>query len=302
MTTSPPIASERSAHEPRVLPAGHHCPPPDPSVPAKPWRLCAAFFRRDALIDASYPANWFFRAGAIFFSLWSLFFLSRAFGASSPFLARFGGDYFAFALLGIAFTTLTAGALSGVARRVRELQLLGTLEALFAAPVAPFRLVLLLALYPMLLALLQTSLLIAIGAGLFGASFPEANVGAAALAALLSVAIYLAFGILSASIVLVFKRGDPLAWLLGALTYLFSGVVYPVEVLPAALRPLSRLLPATHAIEALRSALLLSAEWRTLCQPLLILLLFCSVLWPLAALCLHLALRRALREGNLGQP
>lgn len=273
-----------------------------PAATASSWQLCAAFLRRDALIDASYRVNWLFRASAAFFSLWSLFFLGRAFGASSPFLARFGGDYFAFALIGIAFTTLTSGALSGIARRVRELQLLGTLEALFAAPVSPFRLVSMLALHPMLLAVIQTCLLFGLGVGIFGASFPGANLAAAALAALLSVATYLAFGILSASIVLVFKRGDPLAWLLGALTYLLSGVVYPIEVLPAALRPLSMLLPATHAIEALRSALLLSAEWGALFQPLLILLAFCALLWPLAALCLRLALRRALREGNLGQP
>ncbi len=266
-------------------------------------QVCAAFLRRDALIDASYRANWLFRTAAIFFSLWSLFFLGRAFGQTSPFLARYGGDYFAFALIGIAFTMLTGGALSGVARRVRELQLLGGLEALFAAPVAPFHLVLMLALYPMILAIAQACLLVGLGIGVFGASFAHANLGAAALATALALAAYLALGILSASIVLVFKRGDPLAWLIGALTYLLSGVVYPAEVLPAALRPLSALLPATHALEALRLSLLRSAEWgEALARPLAALLLFCALLWPAAALCLRLALRRARRAGNLGQP
>ena len=265
-------------------------------------RMAWAFLRRDALIDASYRANWLFRVSALFFSLWSLFFLGRAFGASAPLLARFGGDYFAFALIGVAFTTMTSGALSGTARRVRELSLIGGLEALFAAPVPPFRLVLMLALHPTLLAVLQSGLFVLMGIALFGASFDDANFAAAALAAVLSLAAYLALGVLSASFVLVFKRSDPVAWLIGALTYLLSGVVYPVEVLPAALRPLSALLPATHAIDALRSALLLSADWGHLARPLLSLGLFCAVLWPLAAIALFFSLRHALSEGSLGHP
>lgn len=266
------------------------------------WRLSLAFLRRDALIDASYRANWLFRVSALFFSLWSLFFLGRAFGASAPLLARFGGDYFAFALIGVAFTTMTSGALSGTARRVRELSLIGGLEALFAAPVPPFRLVLMLALHPTLLAVVQGGLFVLMGVALFGASFADANLAAAALAAVLALAAYLALGVLSASFVLVFKRSDPVAWLISALTYLLSGVVYPVEVLPEVIRPLSALLPATHAIEALRAALLLSADWSALFQPLLALGLFCALLWPLAAIALFLSLRHALREGNLGHP
>lgn len=267
-------------------------------------RTCAAFLRRDALIDASYRANWIFRVVAIFFSLWSLFFLGRAFGGASPFLSRFDGDYFGFALIGVAFTVMTGGALSGVARRVRELQLLGGLEAIFAAPVAPIRLVLMLALYPSLLSLVQAGLFLCFGAWVFGAaaSLAGANLLAAALIAFLTLAAHLALGVLSASLVLVFKRGDPLAWLLGSLTYLLSGVVYPVEVLPSALRPLSLLLPATHALEGLRGALLLSATWGALARPIGVLLLFCVALWPAAALCLRLALKKALRDGSLGQP
>lgn len=265
-------------------------------------RLAWAFLRRDALIDLSYRTAWAFRLAGLFFSCWSLFFLGRAFGASSPFLTRFGGDYFGFAVLGVAFTMMTGPALSETARRVREAQLLGTLEPLFASPAPPFGIVLMFALYPMMLACLQALAFAGVGTAFFGARFEMSGLPAALLAIFLAVAAHLALGIISAALVLVIRRGDPVSWVLNSLTYLFSGVVYPVDVLPEVLRPVSMLLPATHALEIIRRGLLDAPGSPLPLRPLLALAAFCAVLWPLAALCLSASVRWARREGTLPMP
>ena len=87
---------------------------------------------------------------------------------------------------------------------------------------------------------------------------------AAALLVALAILTFSALGVLSPSFILVFKRGSPIAWLFGALSWLLGGLLYPVAVLPDWLRALSALLPVPHAIEGMRAALLGAAPWATL--------------------------------------
>jgi ABC-2 type transport system permease protein len=264
-------------------------------------RLIAAFLRRDLLVDFSYRGSFVFSIAGALFSLWSLFFLGRAFGDASPMIRAAGGDYFRFALIGIAVTVPMRPGMAGVTRRIREIQLMGGLETLASAPVPPFGSVLLLALYPMLYATLSGAMLFFFGITLFGARFPDASILCALLTLALGVSAYLGFGILSASLVIVFKRGDPVAWAIDALTFLVAGIFYPVEVLPRALHTVAALIPATHALRALRMALLEGASLQQVSRELVALALFSAVLLPLSAIGLRLALRKAARDGSLGQ-
>lgn len=263
--------------------------------------LVAAFLRRDLFVDWSYRGSFFFTFAGALFSLWSLFFLGRTFGDSSQLLKVSGGDYFRFALIGVAVSVPLRAGMAGVSRRVRELQLMGGLETLASAPVPPFASVLLLSLYPLLNAVLQGSIMLLLGVTVFGARFPDASVSGALSGLVLGLATYTAIGILSASFVIVLKRGDPVAWAVDALTFLVSGIFYPVEVLPGELQPVAALVPATHALQALRRALLQGAGPAQLGRELVSLAVFAAVLLPLSALVLRLALRKAARDGSLGQ-
>lgn len=263
--------------------------------------LVAAFLRRDLVVDFSYRGSFFFSLAGALFSLWSLYFLSAFFGSASPLLQRFGGDYFRFALVGVAVSVPLRAGMAGVTRRVRELQLMGGLETLASAPVPPFGSVLLLALYPLLASVVRGTILLLLGVLVFGARFPGASPAGALAALALGVAAYLGFGILSASFVIVFKRGDPVAWAVDALTFLVAGIFYPVEVLPPVLHPVAALVPATHALKALRGALLQGAGLGALGGELAALAGFALVLLPLSAVGLRLALRKAARDGSLGQ-
>lgn len=264
-------------------------------------RLIAAFLRRDVLIDFSYRGSAFFTFAGAIFSLWSLFFLGRTFGNTSRLLAVADGDYFRFALVGLSLAVPLRAGMGGVSRRVRELQLFGGLETLVSAPVRPFSTVLLVALYPLLSALFRGAVLLLLGILVFGARFPQADPAGALAAVLLGLAAYLGFGILSAAFVIVFKRGDPVAWAVDALTFLVSGIIYPVEVLPNALQPVAALVPATHALQALRLSLLQGAGPAELGPQLGALGAFAALLLPASGLVLRLALRKAARDGTLGQ-
>jgi ABC-2 type transport system permease protein len=98
---------------------------------------------------------------------------------------------------------------------------------------------------------------------------------------------------------MVFKRGDPIQWGIGTLSTLLGGVYFPVAILPPALQWISRLLPITYSLHAMRLALLQDAAWSELIYDLLILSLFVIVLLPLSLLAFRYAVRRAKVEGSL---
>lgn len=76
------------------------------------------------------------------------------------------------------------------------------------------------------------------------------------------------------------KQGrEPVAWLADVLARIFSGVYYPVAILPAALHGVAWLLPHTHALEGIRRVMIGGAGFA---DPLVarsfgVLLLFCAL-------------------------
>ena len=108
-------------------------------------------------------------------------------------------------------------------------------------------------------------------------------------------------GVLSASFILYFKRGDPINFLLSGLSSFFGSVFFPVEQLPDWLRPVSRLVPMAWSLEVVRGALLRGRTLGELRVPLFVLLGLAVVLLPLALWASRLAIRAAKREGSLIQ-
>ena len=64
---------------------------------------------------------------------------------------------------------------------------------------------------------------------------------------------YFGIGLISVSFILVFNRGDPIAYINSLSAFLIGGVFYPVSILPQSLEAISSALPLTYIIETLRS-------------------------------------------------
>jgi ABC-2 type transport system permease protein len=89
--------------------------------------------------------------------------------------------------------------------------------------------------------------------------------------------------------------------LFGGVSTLLAGVYYPISVLPNWLEPLSRLLPLTYALDAMRLAMLKGYSLYEVRFDILVLLGFSIVLTPLAFLAFRQALKWAKKEGSLIQ-
>lgn len=247
-------------------------------------RTLVAFLRRELRIELSYASTWVFAALSGGVTLAAMFFLSRAFGGQG-WLLRLGRDYFSFGVIGIAVSASLRSMQTSFASRLREAQSDGSLEVMLATPLSTVGVIAGLAAYPILSGLVREALFLAAAWALFGAHLSIQWVSLVAILAVSTVA-FAAIGLLSAGFVLIARRSDPFSYLLDSATYLLSGVLYPVEVLPSFLQGVSKLLPATYAIRAMRAAALDAAPLSAVGPDVGALALYALVLWPLAAFAL----------------
>ncbi|MBN1270035.1 MAG: ABC transporter permease [Kiritimatiellae bacterium] len=259
-----------------------------------------AFIRKDFLEQTSYRFHFFLMLWGVFFSVVMFHFLSALIpGQTSAALQRYGGDYFSFVLIGLAFSQYFDHALNGMKRKIQEAQMAGTLEALLTTRTGSGTILALSTGYQYLFTSFMAAVYLLAGWLVFDVPLGGANWGAAAVVFVLTITSFLSFGILSAAVILLFKRGDPVAWALQTFSFLVAGVYYPIEVLPDWVQSLARFLPLTHALRGLRESLLAGKGLGDLGGEIAALVIFTVVLLPLGLGVFRAALDRARREGTL---
>jgi len=221
--------------------------------------LAWAFVKRDFFQETSYRLSFVWQVGSLVFSLALLYFLAGMFpGAQPEGVARYSTSYFPFAVVGFSMAEAMWTCVSSFSSRIRYDQVVGTLEAMAASPRPLPLLVVCSGLYPLLSSGVRLVLFLA-AALAAGASFDRSGLLLSLPVLLLSLLTFSAIGLISAAMTLVLKRGDPVAALLSALSFLFGGALYPVSALPDGLEWVSSLLPISYAIEAVRKLALSGA-------------------------------------------
>lgn len=262
--------------------------------------LLLAFLRRDWLYESSYRGMLLFQALGIFGSLIIFYAISKLVPDDVPELAEYGGSYFAFALVGLAVSDYFSVGLRSFANRLRLAQTTGTLETMLVTQTPPQVTMLYSSVWDFLLATVRLMLALVLGTLVLGVQF-EADLLATALLALLSLITFAALGVLTAAVILVIKRGDALVGMIGVAATLFAGTVFPVELLPAWIRPLAYLFPLYYALDGLRKALLTGASVGDVVENLVFLGGAALVLIPAAYLAVAWAVEHGRRDGSLGQ-
>ena len=253
------------------------------------------FFKRDFVTDWSYRFSFALETIHILITVAAFYFLSGIVGTRE----LDGYASFPFILVGLGVNAYMTTCLVCFSQAVRGNQLTGTLKAVLTTATSPTQFLVFSSGYPFVRATLDAMIYV-VGGLLFGLSFDRVNVGAAALLFVVSVLAFSAIGLVSATLTLVFKRGDPLLWLFGSGSWLLGGVMYPTAVLPPALRDISELLPITHALRGLRAAVLTNASVLDVLPHVEALALFAIVGLPLSVLAFDVGLQRARIAGTLG--
>ena len=259
-----------------------------------------AFMLREWTIRTSYRLSFFSAIAQIVFLMASFFFIGRLIDPQTvAVLQPYGGAYFPFVLIGLAYVRYLDTSLSGFAEILRYEQAQGTLEAILMTPTRLLTIGIGSLLWDLLWTTGEVCLCLGIGAVFFGMDLGHMNVLASAVVLMLSTMAVTSLGMMSAAGVLLFKEADPVAWFAGGAMKLLGGVYFPVAILPDWLERVAQWLPLTHILEGLRQAVLLGrslADLKWICAALG---LFGVVMWPLALWVLSLSIRRLKTTGAL---
>jgi ABC-2 type transport system permease protein len=234
------------------------------------------------------------------FGVASFYFLSKF--IASPQLERSlpqGTSYFSFVLVGLAFFDYLSVVLHNFDESLQDARQNGTLENLLVTQTSLPVILAGSSLYPFVLLSLRTVIYLGWGAALFGFPLRGANWPGALLILAASILAFTGLGILSASYLLVFKKGNPVNWAVVGLSSVMGGMMYPVSVLPTWLRYVARMIPVTYSLEGMRAAILGHASMRELWPSLAGLLVFAALLLPISFAVFSWALRRTKITGTL---
>lgn len=258
-----------------------------------------AFLKRDFLAEVSYRLAFLMRVVGMITSLLAFYFMTKMMDPNAEGLN--GIPPFNWLLIGVAFQFYFSTALFAFSRRIRSEQMLGTLEAMLVSPTPTSLVIFSSAAFDFTYGLFRVILLLLFATLVFGVTLHTNSMTAVALGVLLTMLSSTGVGILAASFILYFKRGDPINFMISGATTFLGNVFFPSEQLPEWIRFASDYMPITWSLRVVRGALLEGKPFGELSGELLRLTALTVVLLPAGLICSRYAIRRAKREGTLIQ-
>jgi ABC-2 type transport system permease protein len=261
-----------------------------------------AFVKRDFSIESGYQAAFIMGLIESIMLLVIFRFIGQLISArASASLSRYGGDYFAFALVGVAFARYFDLTLKMFSESIRTAQVTGCLEAMICSQTGCITIVLMSSIYSLISGGVQLLMILLGGVVLFGVDLTHINVFATILVLSLSIAIFMGFGVLSAAAIVWLKKGDPITWVLGGFGSILGGAYFPISVMPTWMQKLSFLIPVTYSLDALRMTILRGSSIAAVSKPIAILVVMSLILLPSSIAIFASVVRKARREGTLMQ-
>jgi len=243
--------------------------------------VAGAFLRMDSVEDISYPLSLLLSQLSIIIPVFITFFVGELVGESP----EIGDDYFTFAIIGMTVSTILGAALSGFGGSLQRAQNRGTFETLLVEPVPWTVLPFAMNLWRIILGVWGGTLIFILGM-LLGANYVLSGLLEFIVLLVLGVFASMGIGVVSASLMVLAKRGQPLLTLYGMASSLLAGAVFSVNQLPPFLKALSWLIPHTYVINSARAVLMddpgtFSIEFSTAVMALLIfnVVIFVGGLW-----------------------
>ena len=223
--------------------------------------------------------------------------------ASLPAFAALAGttDYVAYIVVGLTMYMWLNVTLWDVGFQLRGEQMRGTLESNWLCPVwrysillGPSMTKLLISLVFMAIAVLEYGLVV--GNWLVGS-----NIWLVLLIMLLVIPSIYGIGIIFGSLVLRVQEAHTMVFLVRGIFMIFSGVSYPLAVMPEWMQTVAACLPLTYAVHAIRAVTLSGATFSDLRYDLTILALFAVGLTVVGYWLFQFTERRARRTGSLAR-
>jgi ABC-2 type transport system permease protein len=233
-----------------------------------------------------------------------VYFMGKAFsvnGQALGFEAYSGtSDYMSFILLGTVLTNFILTVFWGMGYALKNDMDAGVLESNWLTPVPRLLILVGRTLSSLLVTMITSGIMLAIGAALFGFK-PTGNTLAAFLTAIPMLIGLYGFGFAFAAVVLLMREANTLVDVSSFLVQGFSGTNFPVKSLPSFLIPIALILPLTYGLDAVRGLLLQSETLLPIPMEIAILVAFMFIMLWFGAWVFNRVERRVRTLGTLGQ-
>lgn len=255
-----------------------------------------ALVRRDLLMALRYRSGLVLGVAGGVLEIAGLYYLSQAIG---PGFRPEGMDAYPFLLIGTGFYAFLLMGVSSFVSVIQEAQQAGTLEVLMTTPTGGSTVLLLSAASSLAGSAITFSIYVSAGLILAGLRLTYLSLLPTGIVLVLSFAIAAAMGLGTAALQLLTQKGSAILWLLGSAVWVLAGSMFPIAVLPRWLQFVSRAIPLTHALSAMRLALFSGGFPARLVNEIAVLAAFAVLLFPLGLLVFEKALRCARMSGTL---
>ena len=232
---------------------------------------------------------------------WSLpvfiyYFIGIALGSGA---ASLRGSYVAFVTVGLAFQGYFSSSITTLAGRIRNEELIGTLEYDIASPLNPISFMMYSSTWGLAINSINALMTLLIGLGL-GVKYHVDWVSWLFVMLLYMVSI-IGLNLIAGATVLIVKQGNPVALFASVASNLLGGTVFPVTVLPKALTDVSYAIPLTWALDGFRSSMLDDAAPASLINDLIPLAILSAIYLAVGVYLTYFAFSRIMREGSVQQ-
>mgnify|MGYP000096964727 CR=1 FL=1 len=208
-------------------------------------------------------------------------------------------DYITFILIGTTIWMLVNSMLWSFGSRLRVEQIRGTLESNWLCPVPKINIQIGHALFD-----LVTNLIFVIVSLIEFKIFFNFNFAGSPLLAflvlILSIPSIYGIGFIFSSLVIWAKEINSMVFLVRGIISIFCGITYPLTVLPNWMKSISKIIPMTHTINALRSVIAAGANLHDISYEIKFLILSGIILMILGILSFSYTQNKAKATGSLG--
>ena len=173
------------------------------SAPSGFFWATVAIVRRDWTLFKSYRMRLITTLLATLFSLSLFYFVSRLVNVSE---FQDPDDYYAYVVVGLAIVAILTSTMSTPPSAIRQELVAGTFERLLLTPLGAVLGVVSMLVFPLLFALGQAAVILAVAAAVFDMSLRWSTIALAVPVALLGALAFMPFGILMAAMTIAFKQ------------------------------------------------------------------------------------------------
>lgn len=190
----------------------------------------------------------------------------------------FSGDtnYFEFVAPGIMSMVVLTAVLTGLGASVSRERETGTLDGILIAPVSRLSIILGKAMAQAIRGLFQGIIVLLLSIIFFGVTI-NGSILLVLLILLLGIFSFVGLGILISAMAAEQETATQLLFMFQFPMMFLSGVFFPIQQMPTVMQYISRIIPLTYAIEAMRKVMILGGGFAAVQNDILVLLVFGGV-------------------------